>query len=353
MKKLFPILSDITYLDTASSCIISKPLFDWRRQHDREFFEKGSVFRTDQAAFLSGVKKTVANFFNSKVNNTFLVPNFSFAFNTLISGLSPKNRFLILAEEYPSVSFPIKNSGLEFKELAIDEHLEENLFLTIREYRPTILAFSIVQYVNGMKIEKGLIKKIKESFPELLLIADGTQYCGTETFDFENSGLDVLAASGYKWMLAGYGNGFILLSDRIVTHLYADIDFSSVPSEFTSRGKNDLSLLFEPGHLDTLNFGSLQQSILFLQKLGMEHIESRIHMLAYKAKEAFLERGLLEEVIVKSKSHSSIFNIKGDDILFQKLQSADIVCIQRGKGIRIGFHFFNTEEDLAKLLDQI
>jgi len=353
MKNLFPILSNITYLDTASSCILSKSLFDWRRQHDQEFFEKGSVFRTDQAAFLSGVKKSVAGFFNSKINNTFLVPNFSFAFNTLLSGLSPKNRFLILAEEYPSVSFPIKNSGFEFKELAIDEHLEENIFYAIREYKPTILAFSMVQYINGMKIEKSLIKKIKENFPELLLVADGTQYCGTENFDFENSGLDVLAASGYKWMLAGYGNGFILLSDRIGIQLYADIDFSSVPSEFTSRGKNDLSLLFEPGHLDTLNFGSLQQSILFLQKLGMDHIESRIRTLAHKAKEAFSERALLEEVIVKSKSHSSIFNIKGDDILFQKLQAENIVCIQRGKGIRVGFHFFNTEDDLERLLDQI
>jgi len=353
MKNLFPILSDITYLDTASSCILSEPLFDWRRSHDRDFFEKGSVFRTDQAAFLSGVKKSVADFFNSKINNTFLVPNFSFAFNTLLSGLSPKNRFLILAEEYPSVSFPIKNSGFEFKELAIDEHLEENIFRAISEYKPTVLAFSIVQYINGMKIEKSLIKKVKESFPELLLVADGTQYCGTEVFDFENSGLDVLAASGYKWMLAGYGNGFILLSDRIGNQLYADSDFSSVPFEFTSRGKNNLSLLFEPGHLDTLNFGSLQQSVLFLQKLGMDHIESQIHTLAHKAKEAFSERGLLEDVIVKSKSHSSIFNIKGDDVLFQKMQSENIVCIQRGKGIRVGFHFFNTEDDLERLLDQI
>ncbi|MEX0362300.1 MAG: aminotransferase, partial [Allomuricauda sp.] len=40
------------------------------------------------------------------------------------------------------------------------------------------------------------------------------QFCGTQEFNFEESGIDVLGASAYKWLLAGYGNGFFLVKEE-------------------------------------------------------------------------------------------------------------------------------------------
>lgn len=59
---------------------------------------------------------------------------------------------------------------------------------------------------------------------------------------------------------------------------------------------------------------------------------------------------LLQESVVKRNLHSSIFNIKGNDFLYRRLRSKNIICIQRGEGIRVGFHFFNTEKDLKRIL---
>ena len=39
------------------------------------------------------------------------------------------------------------------------------------------------------------------------MIGDGTQFLGAHAFHFNTSPFDVLAASGYKWLLAGFGNG--------------------------------------------------------------------------------------------------------------------------------------------------
>ena len=68
--------------------------------------------------------------------------------------------------------------------------------------------------------------------------------------------------------------------------------------------------------------------------------------LAVSAKKEFLALGLLEEAVALRKDHSAIFNIKGDDIMFAHLTKNNILCSQRGNGIRFSFHYYNSIEDL-------
>ena len=107
---------------------------------------------------------------------------------------------------------------------------------------------------------------------------------------------------------------------------------------------------FEPGHQDTLNYGSLGVAIDIINEFGVTAIENHIKALSEKAKTAFSERGLLEEAVVQRTSHSSIFNLKGDEALVNRLKNQNIVSILRGDGVRVGFHYFNTEDDLQQLL---
>lgn len=351
MKNLFPILSRYTYVDTASSCILTEELSAWRRKHEEEFLEFGSIFRKEQGPFLESVRETVKTFFHAK--HAMLVPNFSFAFNAFLETLAVNDRFLLLDEEYPSISHPIEARRFQTHVIAVDEKVEERIYQAIKEYQPTVFAFSLVQYIDGFALSLDFIKQLKKDFPDLLLVADGTQYCGAGVLDFEGSGLDVLAGSGYKWLLAGYGNGYILFKDSIYERIRESFKEVHVSEEFKARDKDALFLHFEPGHLDTLNFGSLQQSLMFLGSLGMNKIGRQVKELSFEAKDAFAELDLLEEVIVHRTEVSSIFNIKGDSRLFERLQKERIVCIPRGKGIRISFHFFNTKDDLDKILQII
>ncbi len=349
----FPVLNTCTYLNTAYSGILSKSLCHWRQQHDQEFLARGSAFRAEQAEQLPYVKQNLARFFGAKTAHTFLVPNFSFAFNTLLGGLSAEHRFLLLQEDYPSVNYPVQCRGFTCNYAAIDEHLEENILGKIREFQPTVLAISLVQYISGIKISLEFLKKLKSEFPELLIIADGTQFCGTERFNFEASGIDVLISSGYKWMLGGFGNGFVFLKDGASKLLYTEEQEKPRPAEPFLSERSFLSFFFEPGHQDTLSFGSLNQSLLSLEQLGYDYIEPKIKQLIQQAKTAFTERGLLTGAVVQRKEHSSIFNLNIQGSLIEKLGQANIQSSARGKGIRVSFHFYNTEQELNRLLDVI
>ncbi len=353
LKDQFPILDTCTYLNTASSGLISKQQVHWRTNHDLEFFTAGSGFRTRQADFLQDVKVNVAGFFGSKVQNTFLVPNFSFGFNTFLEGLPSGQRFLLLQEDYPSVNYAIEIRGHSCQYVDMGENLEERLIQRIKETKPTVFAFSMVQYISGIKLSLNFIKALKQLFPDLLIVADGTQFCGTEAFNFETSGLDVIMGSGYKWMLSGYGNGFALLKDTVAASLFKDAKFRPAPKEAMLSGKSTLAIHFEPGHLDTLAFGTMCQSLNYLTSIGIDTIQNQISKLASRAKQEFSDRNLLTKSVVNGELHSSLFNLQLDTQCYEKLLAKKIICLQRGPGIRVAFHFYNTEADLLKLLSAI
>ena len=122
------------------------------------------------------------------------------------------------------------------------------------------------------------------------MVADGTQFLGTTDFNFYESGLDVLGASAYKWLLAGYGNGFFMIKEEAQTKIFPKtIGFNSADATFGNREEIPFIKLFEPGHQDTLNYGSLQHSIQWLEEMGKNNIESKLNDLVSTAKLKFTD----------------------------------------------------------------
>ncbi|MFC4210925.1 aminotransferase class V-fold PLP-dependent enzyme [Pedobacter lithocola] len=346
----FPILKNCTYLNTANSGLLSVEIANWRKQHDAEFIEGGSTFRANNLKVMEDLRLNLAERFSSKKDNTYLSQNFSSGFNSILDGLTNNHRFLLLEEDYPSVSYPVTSRGFEFLEVAIDANLEENILNAIEKFKPTIFAFSMVQYISGLKMQSDFIRNLKTNYPDLILIADGTQFLGTAEFNFEKSGLDVLIGSGYKWLLGGYGNGYIFLSDKTKDLLYENRRHSTLPTVPFLSGRDYLSLSLEPGHLDSLSFGTLNQGLKYLNEIGLNTIEKTIASLASQARKALYDKGLLTDWMMERKEQSSIMSLPLNKQTVEKLIAEKILCSPRGTGTRISFNFYNTEAELMHLL---
>ena len=349
-SKQFPLLKQMTYLNTAASGLLPEAVMEFRQDHDLDFFVSGSVLKEKQGEVLTEVRESVGNFFGCAPNRVALTPNFSYGFNLLMESMDKKKKVLLLKNDYPSVNWAVESRGFEVCYANIDEQLEESIAAVVEKEKPDIFAFSLVQWINGIKIDSEFLKKLKADHPDLLLFGDGTQYCGTEKFDFEASVLDVLGASTYKWMNAGYGNAFFLFKQSMKNHIEPkSYGFNSLQGKYKPH-EGSLIGRFEPGHQDTLNFGSLKAAIDLIQETGIEEIEKRISDLASEAKSQLMAEDLLEPTVQKRQIHSSIFNVKGDENLYNHLRGNNIICSQRGSGIRISFHYFNTPEDLEVLM---
>lgn len=347
-------MADITYLNTPANGIVPQSVIDWRRGHDISMMENPQGFRSQHGEHLDRVRSRIAQEFSATQSFVGLIPNFSSGLNILLEGLPKEQRILMLKNDYPSITWPVKRRGFSVDYAIIDENLEDNIAAAVAKYKPDVFIFSVVQWLNGIKIDFEFLKQLKAYNPNLLLIADATQYLGTERFNFQDSAIDVIAASSYKWLLGGFGNGFILVKPGMQSRIHPkSIGFNSAASFGSEMEDTSFIKHFEPGHLDTLNFGSLEKSLEFVENYGKEVLYKRIADLSLMAKERFSELGLLDKNILHRKTHSTIFNLKVNPDLIKKLEQDKISCSPRGGGIRVGFHFYNSEEDLEKLVESV
>lgn len=352
-KSYFDIPNDIVYLNTPGNGLMPRSHFVWREQREKDFFAIDGDLRDQQGAFVSKVKDEFAKLFGCKGSNFFALPNFSFGLHTLINGLLNDLKYAILEEDYPSLNYPIISRQLDYVTIKVDEFLEENILSTIENQRIDVLLLSIVQYINGMKIDLDFIKRLKSNHPNLIIIGDATQYLGTEPFDFANSGFDVVGGSGYKWLMAGFGNGYMMISDKIKELLYTKAQQGNRPKEAMWSTKSILDTYFEPGHQDTLSHGTLLQSIRFLSTLGLENIKNYLSELNKYAYNKFESRGLILPEIRNRKLKSSLMNLQLNPEFYGELMNFGVKCFPRGSGIRIGLHLYNTTDDVDRLIDII
>ncbi len=347
VRKQFPALRNQIYANTPVYGPMYDNLLDWRQEHDLDFLLKASDMRGKSLKTISDTRTTVGTFFNCNSENVALINNFSTGLNMLLEGLDKSQKVLLLKNDYPSVEWPFASRGFPVSYVNMDDELEQHIADVVKKENIAILALSIVQWQNGLKIDLDFLKDLKREHPDLLIIADGTQFLGTTNFDFEASAIDAIGASAYKWLLAGYGNGFMLFKDEVKDRCaLKTIGFNAANARPEMQNDIRFARRFEAGHLSCLNFGSLKFSLDFLSGIGMEQIEQKNMKLAERARLEFTQLGLLQDAVVERQEHSTIFNIKGDESLFQLLSEKEVICARRGDGIRFGFHFYNTENDI-------
>ena len=333
----FPALENKIYLDTARSGLMYNELLSWRKEHEINFLNLGSQFRSNHESLLEKTKVEINKFLGSNHLTTFLVQNFSIGLSLLLKSIKSDKTVLMVKDDYTSIINQVISSGLNYSFVKNTFDVEAQILNGIKKYKPDLLIFSIVQHIDGTLIDLKFIKKIKKDFPGILIIADGTQFCGTKYFNFQSSDIDVLISSGYKWMLGGYGNGFVSFNNR-----YQKSHFKIEKEYFIN--------LFEPGHHDTLNFGSLLFSLKKISNYGTDKIEKKINKLSLYTQKKLKEKKLLSSKIIKRNIHSNIFNISGDENLYQYLLKNNVICSQRGDGIRISINFYNKKSEIDYLL---
>ena len=174
----FPALKNFTYLDTARSGLLYDELLSWRKNHDLKFLQQGSQFSLNHENLLDELKVELGRFFNADNHSVYLTQNFSLGFKSLLNLIDLNHTFLLVKNDYPSIINQVQMSG--FKHFFIENSfdLEKQILNGIEKYKPNVLVLSIVQYINGTLLDLEFIKKIKILFPSLLIITDGTQYCG-------------------------------------------------------------------------------------------------------------------------------------------------------------------------------
>ena len=332
----YPLLKKGTYLNTAYMGLMSESLSNFRRDFEMRYLNEGESYKLNANNLLFETHKNLSNFFGAKEKNTFVIPNFSTGIKYITNYLSTKLNVLLIKDDYPSLVKAFDEKKFNIESIEIQTNLELEIERRLNSKKIDVLALSIVQYASGLLIDISFLKKLKCQYPDLIIIGDGTQFLGAHNFDFNSSPFDVIASSGYKWLLAGFGNGVLMISYYYLSRI--------------KKKSFDLYDEIFIGHFNILSVASLNFSIKNFQKNDFMKLIKYKEKLSRKAKKILAENCLIEEWVEKRKEHSSIFILEVNKSLYKTLIKNKIHCVQRGRGVRVSFHFYNTFKDLDKLI---
>ena len=332
----FPLLKKCIYLNTAYVGLMSKDLYNFRRKYDLDYINKGDHVYMSKHQIVKKARISISKFFGSKINQTFVSSNFSSALRSVLEYVPKKANFLVLEEDYPSILNAVKELSFNYHKIPITVDLELNILKLIEEKKIDVIAISVVQWISGFLIDVEFLKKIKLKFPEIIIIGDGTQFLGGHFFNFQDSPFDFIAASGYKWLISGFGNGLFMISDNF-------FDYTKINDSIL------LDKIFD-GHSDLLAIESLNYSINTLQKKDFKFLINKKNETTSILKKSLKELNLLDDFSLFRENHSSIFNIKLNQKQFKFLIKNNVRCVKRGSGVRVSVHFYNSKEDIKSFI---
>jgi len=255
--------------------------------------------------------------------------------------LSPGSRVLVPEGEFTSVSFPF----LAREDLALDiETVPLEQLASAINRGADIVAFSAVQSADGRVADLMAVKEAA-SVSGALTLVDATQAVGWLPLDAAD--FDFTVTGAYKWLLSPRGTAFMTVRPELlerVVPLYAgwyagDAPWGSIYGMPLRLASDSRRLDLSPGWLAWVGTAP---ALRLVNGIGIETI--RAHNLG-------LANSLLEQ-LGKAPTDSAIVTIDlGDGFDPGRLEGLRVAF--RSGRLRVGFHLYNTEEDVARLVEAI
>lgn len=337
----YPGLDNVTYLDTSSCGLIAGATMNEGNAEQERLMREGSArFGHWHGKGRRDVVNTVAAHIGGNVTGTALLQSFTSGMTRLAPMLKHRKKVLLVGGDYPTLHAPFQWNGFEvvMMDPAPDGTIPMDLLANaIERERPQLVAISHVQWQTGFMIDLNAFTEICRAHGAWSLV-DATQSWCSALIDLRNTPIDILGSSGYKWPLAGFGNGFFHLSEAVRTELRE------------RNGYEPIAALSE-GHLDPIALVRLGDALQRSMSIGVDTIAQRVDELCDQAVQKLDQIGVHILNGTDPKSRAGIIMLEGGEERLANLRNAGVQAQLRGAGIRIGIHFYNNEEDVERLAE--
>jgi selenocysteine lyase/cysteine desulfurase len=330
----YPILKQITYLDTPFEGLVPrsawKVLADHAKMQTDDFLSHDAEWRY---ALRDELRTELAETVNLSQNEVALVPGFSVGLRELVPWLTRFKKVILIEDDYPTLLDAFSVGGFEITFVARDEDGSfsfEDLAYAMEQNEGGLFAFAHVHNVSGLRLDTERISGLARA-NGITTLMDVTQSFGCMPLDLSSMDIDVIVCSPYKWSGSGFGIGFVTVK-RTCESLAGAID------------------QLNTGHLDPYSMLRFQQALRRLKALGVEQIWDHIDGLNDRLCQALESIGIKVYSDRSRNSRSAIVQFEGSEALAAELLNKGIRTSFRGTGIRVGVHWYNTTEDVDRLI---
>ncbi len=293
-----------------------------------------------------------------------LVKNTSEALSFVAFGLDWRagDQVVISDEEFPSnrvVWQALAPQGVEVIQVSLACADPEAALLAACGPRTRLLSISSVQYASGLRLDLSRLGQGCNT-RGVLLCVDAIQQLGALPFDVQASHCAFAMADGHKWLLGPEGLGVFYcrsdLRDQLKLHEYGWHMLEN-PGDYLRQDWEPArsARRFECGSPNMLGAMALEASLSLLEEVGMNTVSHALHERITYLQEGLLRipgLGLHSPRDPQRRAGIVNFTLAGHDQaeLFKRLTAEQVVCAQRGAGIRLSPHFYTTDRVLDETL---
>ena len=365
IREQFPVTKNKVFLNHAAQSPLPKPVAD----AVRKFAEDFSNFGTTSIEWNDGGKPFFAKLIGAKPEEIAFVENTSTGLNIAANVLHypPGSKIVTTDLEYPSVVYPWlrKNLGVKvhYVKNVDGKILLEDVEKAVDD-KTVAVALSHVEYVNGFRHDLRALSEIAHKHGAYLIV-DAIQSAGAMQIDVKRDDVDFLATACYKWLLSPPGAGYLYVKDELIEkfeppfvgwasvkpEVFETIDFWDI----WSLKLSETASRFEVGSPSFISLAGATEALKMLLNIGIENVERKIAKLTDHLIEAVKNLGLELQTPEESQCRSGIVNFKigKPQEVAKMLSRKEIVISARANGLRVSPHFYNTEAEIDKLIEEI
>jgi len=364
IKALFPVLKEVTYLNTASIGLIPKTslekAYEWLSQ--REYGNKHWLDWYDE---FTEAKELFAKLINAKRTEIAGISNTSEGLNLVANSIKwrPDDVIVLNDLEFPTNVFIwqviAKKYGLKLKivqnkngRVPLEEY--ENLM----DRKVKVVAVSWVQFSNGYVHDLKELAEIVHAH-DAYLVVDGIQGVGSLSLDVSKAKPDFLTCGGQKWLMGFPGTGFLYVRSEVLDDL--NISFAGwlgdkQPFRFDYREFEPAegAVRFELGTPNFIGFSAIKESLKLILDIGINTIEKHnLELASYLVEQ--LGTDYIDSPLSNGKPLSPILKlkVKNPDKVYKELISRKIWVSLRKGGIRVSTHIYNRKNHIDLLISTI
>lgn len=368
-RKLFPIVTQATYLNHALRAPLSLPVVSaikgFLEDQEEYLLEK----RSDRQERIGRLRARLANLINASAEEIAVVRNTCEGLSIVANGLrwEEGDNVIVNTLEQGANAYPwmqlTQRFGVEVKFIpARDERVLVEDILAAVDDRTRVITVSFVEYTNGFRNDIDTIGGLCRE-RGIRFVVDAIQGLGVLGLDVGRSKIDFLAAGGHKWLLGPQGIGFFYCRKELLDQVWLSEagHFSMVhPYGVTLARAWKLrpdARRFEGGVRNYCGIFGLDASVGLLQGVGISNIEAHVLSLTDYLVTRLQEKGYRVLSSRRPKERSGIVSFthpkRESTELLQRLTSAGVVVSLREGMIRVSPHFYNNEDDIDHLIESL
>lgn len=357
IRKQFPVTDKLAYLNSAAAGPVSRKSAAAASGYYEKMMSDGDMHWNRWLADREAIRKKIARFINAEPEEIAFTTNTSSGMNVIVDALEDRGEVISSELEFPVTTLPWMHRRIPTHLLPAraGEVRVEDVRQAMTQ-KTGVIALSHVQFSNGFRLDPEAVGTIKGRH---VLVINASQSAGAFDLDVKRMKIDALCATGHKWMLAGYGSGFVYLSHELLGQtLPRSIGWLSVEQPFEmrnneSRLRHDAAARVELGCPHFAGIFSLGAAVDLMTECGLPNIQARVLELNRSLTSSLTANGWQVLTPIRNdnvRSGETLVEVNKPGEVARHLFRRGIIVTEKPQGIRVATHFFNNEEDLERLI---